>query len=339
MSEQLLDQPLGTAAAISGAIAEALARVDAGEDLGQDEQSDRDDFTSGGTGSQPRRFMDFLTEALTELGLSMEDVRDLAESLNITLMETEGGFATFGRQLAELDLAQAFETFAGRMGMLRREFELFDVDKPMDRVRMLLDVLDAFTDLDLPSADDGAEAIDQFIRTFFTGLRDMDPEEMAARFGGLSVSQILDILGEIESAMDGLEDGAADGVTRGFQVSRTITEVTGNRLVGTMTTVAFWAERSAVASEQIVALMGGSLAPPSKAALMAYRDRQTATEFLGASMTVNIGDIVLPSVTDPEAASQAIAATIRENVDRALGARMLDTRRARGRGQPDGLRN
>jgi len=341
MAEQLTSLPLGNAAAISGAITRALAA--ANEQIEVDRADlDQGDFTSGSGGTQRRGgFMELLQAELLALGLSMDQVRALAEGMNQTLVESEGGFADFQRALAELDLSAAFKTFAGRLGLLRREFELFD-QEPMDRVQGLLDVLDEFTDIDVPSAADGKGAIDDFIQGFFNGIQDLSPEDMMARFGGLSLDQILDLLGDIEGILDGVdEDEVAKGVTKGFQVSRTITEVTGNRLVGVMSTVSFWAERTALASEAQLVLMGGGLLPPTRTEF----DAVTGAPITAASSgdvsigTITIGDIIVTGVSDPTAAAEAVARDLAEHIDETLGARMQDTRRARGLDQPDGLRN
>ena len=343
MLNQLLDQPIGEIFNIQAAIEAArIRREEQVGEAGRRRRGRNGDDLIGDTGTEPQSFMDLFIEELLALGLTMDDVRRIISGLGLELVESAEGFAKLAEELAALDLSRALSTFTGQLGLLRREFALFDITDPVEKVKRMLGVLDAFTDLDVPDLEaDGAAAVEEFIQGFFNGLQDLTPEEMAARFGGLSINQILDLMGDIESLLDGVEDGAADGVTRGFQVSRTITEVTGNRLVGTMTTVSFWAERTALAVEAQLVLMGGGLRAPTRTELNAAGVSTTGTETFGSISVgpITIGDIIVTGVTDPGDTAEVIARDLTGKIDRALGKELQNVRRARGLAQPDGLRN
>ncbi len=299
---------------------------------------------SEGRTAKPRgEFSPAFLRALAELGLTIEDAEAAARATGIELDGTTESLLALGTAIRELQIDQLTKSFTGQMSLLRREFDLFDITDPVEQVKRMLGVLDSFTDLDVPDLEaDGAAAVDEFIRGFFNGIQDLTPEEMAARFGGLSINQILDLLGSIETLMDGFdEDAVAGGVTKGFQVSRTITEVTGNRLVGTMTTVSFWAERTALAVEAQLGLMGGGLLPPTR--------KELDTVITGGPGSIvdptfnigpiTVGDIIVTGVTDPDVAAEVISDDFAEEVDRALGKKLQNLRRALGLAQPDGLRN
>ena len=289
-----------------------------------------------------------LSQALEAAGFSHADLWKLAEDMGITLDHTREGLTQFWEALKALEADRLFETFAGQMDLMRREFELFDETDPAAKLGRVLEVLKntanlgSRLDFDI-NTEEGRRALQATVESLFTSFTQGGLSLGA--LGQLTATEFLDVLGLIETLLDEFdnEEAVAKGVTRGFQVSRTITEVTGNRLVGTMTTVAFWAERAAIAGEAQLAFLTGSLEPPTTSAMCTFAGNAgvggAEATVLCAPITINFGDIILSGVTNPEQAAHEIAGRVREQVDEVLGGRMLDTRRARGLAQPNGLRN
>lgn len=332
MSEQLTGVRFGQAAGFQGAVSEAQRRwAEAMEEARQNwDYGDPDPFID---------FMALLREEMERAGLSIEQITELAKQLGYELDESAQGFADFAEWLKKVDLAKAFETYAGKMARLRQEFDLFDISDPMEQLRRILSVFDEFTDFEMPT-DMTARALREWVQNLFTNL-----PSLGAQFGSLTADEISDLLSTLNSLIDDVADGTAEGVTKGFQVSRSITEVTGNRIAGIMTTVAYWSERSAMALDALVAgLVIPPVLPPTQDEMATFIGRgnymNSATAGEGPmTVTVTVGDIVVQAAGDAVATAQAVADRLAENLDRALGERLRDVRRARGLPMPDGLRS
>jgi hypothetical protein len=147
----------------------------------------------------------------------------------------------------------------------------------------------------------------------------------------------LTFFGNVEGALDDLGTGT-DSVAEGFSVTRSITEVTANRMVGTLTTIAELERMTALNTARLVELMGGGMpagsAPMPAAALAPAATSTTAAAPL-APLVVNVGSIgpfnlANASEAEAEAAGAAAGRGFIREVDRGLGDRSLDYRRARG---------
>lgn len=281
---------------------------------------------------------------LGNLGLSMDDLQRAADQLGI---EFDGSKAAV-RQLMEALQAfstDALQTFQGQIGLLRREFELFDIEDPAERVRRLLDILGTFSNVDIPGDVDpaDAESVNDFVQNLFETLRN-DPEAFLDNIGKLSFNEFLDLLGEIEGTLDNVEEGVEEGVTQGFQVSRTITEVTGNRIVGTLTTINFWQKQTAEAAGLIAEFITGreftGLTPPRRGDLPGPNEgsgpsRPTDVEpnlgRVGGGMNVTVN--VNGNFGDPENAGRAAARAFVDETDRELARRQNEVERSLGRTQ------
>jgi hypothetical protein len=145
--------------------------------------------------------------------------------------------------IAETQFTQFAETIAGQLDLLQLQFELLDVSNPLDQLRALQDlineettnilggvvddfdfgVLEGLGDLDFDT-EAGREAAEALIREILAGLRTgaITLEDL----GDLSLDQLLQILRDLEGALDEIEstDGQDLEKTQGFNAIARITE-------------------------------------------------------------------------------------------------------------------
>ncbi len=280
-------------------------------------------------------FLNLLGPELENVGLTMEELRAFAASLGITLDENVATYQQFLEAAEAIQVAKIFEGIAGQLALLRREFALFD-RTPMEQVTALLGFLREFSDIEVPDFDidtaGGRAAAEQFLQGLFDAMR-ANPEQFAAQLGTLSFNEFLDLIGSIESALDGLGDAAEDGVTRGFQVTRGITEVTGNRLAGLLTTDVFWNRMTAENTLAMVHALNAMEFLERGLQMAALAPRLTdqtpqPPPVIFADTAVNIE---VSGAASPELTAQAVARTLTEQLDERLGEALMGRRRAGGR--------
>jgi len=261
----------------------------------------------------------------------------------------------FWEALKELELGRYFETFAGQISMIQRELDMFDVTDPIKKLEMFREALLKYSKLSVEekakvagfdlSTKEGRAAMDKWIRDTWTDIKSGKFE--LASLGNMSLTEFLDFLSSFETWLDDFDKTVEDaGETKAFQVSRSITEVTGNRIAGILTTVSYWSERTATAVERLAMSLGvPSIAPPSAAEMSAFMRSGVSAPALASAgggpvtVSVSVGDIVVNGSVDPNATAQAVSVSFVDKVDRALGERLREVRRARGLAMPDGLRS
>jgi hypothetical protein len=289
-----------------------------------------------------------LQRILADYGLTLADLDALAEELGITIRDKEGRLLGEGLQALYEAAGIAAENllkFANTAEGIRqkRDFEgrVFDIeDTPARRAQIELDILAEkapelfkkyFGGLD-PNTEAGRRQIEIQSRALARAIMagDIDP----ALLGGLTGDDLKEFVLNLDEALDAFAAAAGTGesVTSGFDVSRTITEVTGSRIFGVLTTIAYDVHHIATryGVDQMVPISAGAAAPAIAA---------------GAGTVINLGgiDVVingasLPAVTDPAsgrrtgaAIGQGIFDGFQDAVDRSAGERTLAYRRARGK--------
>jgi hypothetical protein len=281
---------------------------------------------------------------LDSLGLSAADLKEFAKSFGITVGTGSGGKITIEdlRQLLDAfnnsELNQFADDFAGQMQKLDAEIKLFSLDKPIEQFEAFRNVLNGIKGgsgalgsllqgVDLTTAA-GIDAARKAVQDLFTKFQSLPADQLAGFLGGLSPQEFLDA---IQRATDFINAQAGSGGiagTGGFNVSRTITETTGNRLEALSSTGNIFAERTARATEAIALLMSGGplpviAPPPSSSAETAFG---TTVTFESITITVN-------GVADPvrgrQVGEQVSDAMIVE-IDRKLASRQKWNRRAQG---------
>lgn len=266
------------------------------------------DIPFGGVGARGRVAFEREVEAsLLAAGFTMEQLTDLAEQWDITLDGSLRSWTIFQEALQEVETANLFEGFAGGMRRMRIEWELTDT---IDPVKRLADARKEFEKLSGIAAPQNAEEI----LDFWNRLQAGDVSVL----GDLSPNQLIEFLQLFEGLLD--ETAGAAGATTSFAVSRSITEVTGNRIAGILTTDVFWNKETALNTAGILDALGGTqggLVPPT-------------------SVPTGIGDVTInvTGSTDPNATADAVADAFIDMVDRGLGERSRDRGRSVGHNPP-----
>lgn len=184
-----------------------------------------------------------LFEILGDMGLTFADLKELAEAFNIELdhmqrfFEGERGpgmaegiadeIEALERALQAAELERAFETFQGKMELLQQEFELFDIEDPLEQLRRIREELLAFGDLppELAAAlqeanlatEEGRAQLEATIQDLFTRLQEgqLSPEDL----GDLTLPEFLDLLRKLEGTLDELAGGG------GFDLGRALSDL------------------------------------------------------------------------------------------------------------------
>lgn len=275
--------------------------------------------------------MDELIEAGKQLGITFED-------------ETKPSFEEIIRvaqALEQVQFERFLESFTGSMELLMREFELFDIDDPIEKIRRILDLFLEFTDLDekFPGADrflrgidltseEGRRELEKTLQELFQQFRagTIDPSVI----GELTPQEFLEQLTALEALLDEANKAAeatSTGGTTQFAVRRTITEVTGSRIAALLTTGVFFQEQTAENTARMVEMMGGQAFEPIGPPVVGGGGGARG----GVSITIeeiNVGGVGAPE--EAREVGNEIGAGIAEEIDRALGAISVDTDRANG---------
>jgi hypothetical protein len=287
-----------------------------------------------------------LERALDQFGTSREELQKVAESLDLDVnflsdsaVEVQAAFRALAEAIRETELTKFAQTFEGQMKSLSARFELFDITDPIAQLDALLKVqrekgstaiANAFAGLDLSTAA-GREAAERQLQGLFEQLNSADKlstEQQAALFGGLTGDEFLQSLLEMKRLLDAA--GPA-GQTEGFAVSRTITEVTGSRLAGILTSQdARLAELVELGRAELAALTGRAFVADASQAAGAI-----PVPAIGGGGDLNVTieglQVTAPAGTaDPAAWGQAAGKALAEEVDQALGSRVRTKARHMG---------
>ena len=302
-------------------------------------------------GTEFAKALDFLSRGTTETVGSGEDdvnevfsanltaeqlafLRELAKTLGVVFDISAEGFARLAEAIQELRLTELTESFTGALDLLQRRFALFDIDKPLDRVAAMLDLLGDFGDLDVAGLGVGNEAeraaLEQFIKDIFEQIEGGTFD--LSKLGDLTLDDLLNLLGNMEKLLDDIErDGVTgdDGLTENFIRSTRITEVQGNELL-TLARTELVIERQQLAAQlDMVNLLGvmAAIAAPAPGAT-ADVARATGTVNVGG-VTVNATVMVTEEV-DADAIVDRVGSQLAVVLDREL--RELQTRENRAVG-------
>lgn len=236
------------------------------------------DVLTSFTGEELGEFRTFLSslqgvdDASDLTAAQMAKLERASSALGITLDKEniDESIRAMNAALREVEIEDFFETFEGKMDALQRRMELFDIENPIKEVRRMREIFLEFVDLparleqqlratDVTTAE-GRQDMTELLQQLFEMLESGDLGEEA--LGGLTIEEFMDQLSEQEQALD--EIAEQEGESQDFGVDRTITEITGSKLVSIGTTQVFWLERIALHTEQIFAALNGGVQPPTE---------------------------------------------------------------------------
>lgn len=189
-----------------------------------------------------------LREALAAVGLKLGDLKDIAEELGVTL-DTDNparfveSLQALNDALAAAEITRFTETFAGQLDALRLQFELFDLDDPLEQLKRFVELASseqfgspalrtALAGLDLSDPAQRAEA-ERRLQDLFTGLTDgsITPEQL-----GLTLEEFIDAMRTIEAGIDAVNQASGTTTSAPGQTSfGVVSQATGvqvDRLIG-----------------------------------------------------------------------------------------------------------
>lgn len=282
-------------------------------------------------------------QALTASGLSAIEFKNIMRSFGLAIDDaskiTINDVNNLKKAILESELTQFADTFEGQMSQFNAAVKIFDLSKPIDQFTALRKaigniaggggalgkLLDTF---DLTTAGGINDAI-AALENLFAQLQTLSPDQAAAFLGGLTPEQFEQL---IEQTLGIVRSQAGTGGiagTGGFNVDRTITEVTGNRLEALLSTDVTWNQQTAENTAMIAALLGGGNLP------VINPPASSTSSALGQGPLVVIQNLTvqLSGLTDPARAQEIgarVGTSVLEEIDRGLGQRLKFAKLARG---------
>lgn len=271
---------------IAGETVEALKDLAAFEELriAQEERDERPDPEETTIGGRP------LNETLLE---GLERARDEMDRLRLTFVDIEKSaraagvevddFIAFITGVGEFDIREAAaefnawqeavlaavdatRTWGGLLNELRLEFELFDLDKPLQQLPKLLDLFFDFANLpaeleaqfrgaDLTTAE-GRAAFEDALREAFLASQDTDFSE----FGRLTKEQFQEFLGSAKTLLERAQaDDPLTDEIGGFRVDRSITLAEASRQTAFLSTIAITLSQLLRVAQEHLRVAGGTV--------------------------------------------------------------------------------
>lgn len=287
---------------------------------------------------------------LDQLGMSSKELIDFMKQFHITPSGAGGKILAddinkLADAMKKAEITKFADTFAGQMNQMDAAIKLFDLTKPIDQFHQLQHALDAIQGgggtlsnllkgFDLTTTA-GVNAAEKALQDLFDKMQagTLDIKDL----GGLTPQDFLDAIMRTMGILRA--QGATPGLggTGGFNVSQTITQVTGERMSALLATANTFAEMTARNTGAIVAALGGTAALPSVAP-PSLPPTSTSSTGGGSSGSVTIQNmpitINLGGNVDMQAAqkigAQIGAATV-DAIDKELASRQKWNLRARGR--------
>ena len=161
---------------------------------------------------------------LLEFGVSIEDVKRLAEEMGLEFQNTAQFYKDFGAAMQQVELTRFAETFGGQLDLLTRSFDILGIEDPAEKFRQTIELLssdlgspairDALAGIDLSTAE-GIEQAREALRNLFKNFEQLTPEQL----GGLTPQQFLDALSQATGlATEALEEllGATEEAVGGM---------------------------------------------------------------------------------------------------------------------------
>ncbi len=269
-----------------------------------------------------------------------ELIERIAETLGITLDNTQRSFEALNAALNKLDITRLVEDFTFASSTLQKRFEIFDVDNPIEQLEALIKLMNSFG-AGINFRGDFTKGRDR--DTFETIIKALFEGAVAGTIptGKLTLDEFLSLLVQMEGLLDDIEGAAGD--TKQFAISRTITEVTGSRIAALLFGIQFETTRIADNSDIMVRLLSLIAGVPLAAPIVTGRTNSTSGPTGGtlvdpnASGRITVGEIEInvivtgfASEENASAVGQLVGEAVVEQIDRGLGDRIRAASRQAG---------
>jgi len=286
---------------------------------------------------------------LQSMGYTIQDFRDYAKSLGVTLPDAIGG-AVF-RQLqtaaaaATPQVAQYTNTFQGQLSAVQQAVNLFDVVDPVKQFQQFTKAIQ--------NVAGGGGAISQAIQGFDVtsaqGILDAKKQLQSlfdaaqagtlntAQLGGLSGQDFIDALTQTKSYLDNISQAHGYIGTGGYNISQDITEATGGRIAAQIYSSNTFLEQIAFATAMTARLLGGttvplpSVSPPTLPSIGSIGSGGSGLS--GASVinvVINVDGSMIPDTQTAQALGSSLGNTFVTEVNRALSGQSILANMAAG---------
>jgi hypothetical protein len=289
-------------------------------------------------------------KALKAQGISFEELKRLADELGVELFDKKGRITAEGFdalveavKIAQENLLKFAETADGLREKLDFEARIFDQEQtPESAIQRELDIIakkapelfEKFFAAGDASTPEGRAQLEEqsraLARAILEGVLDV------SLLGTLTGDEIKDILLRMDSSLDdinsNIDEGAAGGPeSTGFRVVRTITETTGERMAGYLSTIAIASVQSTRLEAGILSALGGRLPTVALPTTEAFGPRTLNIDqgkAGGPPITFQVSQSIALADADPVAA-RAAGEALGDGMFRAFDRRMGDYNRQR----------
>lgn len=263
--------------------------------------------------------------ALDAVGLSATEFKEIMRSFGLAIDDaakiTVADVDALKEAIKTSELTQFADTFAGQMSQFDAAVKIFDLTKPIDQFNALRrsiaavaggggklqQLLDSF-DLNTP------EGITQAIAALQDLFGQMQAGTLtAADLGGLTPEQFEQLIEKTIGLIRDQQGTSGALGTGGFNVSQTITEVTGSRLQALILTSNTYLEQIAASTAAIAGAMGVTGLPGLSVPQFSGTSAGGDTIY---NITVEFNG---PVVGDPDAIGDQIGTSIVKRINKGLG--------------------
>jgi hypothetical protein len=276
---------------------------------------------------------------LDSLHLTADGLKEFAKQFGVTVGTGGGGKITLEDlqnlrdAMAQAEITQFADTFSGQMAQMQAAINLFSVKDPVKQLELFRKALDgiaggggalgkAIDAFDLSTAE-GVDAAKKALQDLFAQMQ--AGTLTAAQLGGLTPQEFLDA---IQKTLDLINAGGGDAAsgTGGFNVDRTITEVSASRIGALLDVANSWAEETAHNTALTAALLGGGALPVFGAPAVASLGAVSGDLYITVDLNLPPGTII----RDATAFGRGVGEALSKELSQQLGRDARWKQKARG---------
>lgn len=254
------------------------------------------------------------------LGLTMDEAKAIAQSLGITLNGTAESYQAFAAALEKYAFDHWLSLLQTRMELLRVEFDLFNIDDPVAKLRKFREVLLSFMNLDAQTkaqvegfdlgTAEGRAAMEMWLKSMFERFAAGD-ESVLRELGGITPQEFLTFITQMGSLLEEASARAPGGENSVNQVTG-ISSMQANQLLAYASTqTARLGEHTTLLQDILATLRGGVVDLPF-----------VPTHTGGGGRTLTIEQVVVNAATGATTAEEA--KTIGDGLGRGIGRGLLE---------------